>query len=412
MNDKKDKEKNKRQIIFINRYFYPDHSATSQILSDLAFYLSSKNLNIEIITSRQKYDNPGAELNKVDVINGVKVTRIKTTRFGRQNLLGRFIDYLSFYFSVTFYLLSGLRSSDIIVAKTDPPMISVIAAFAAKIKGAILINWIQDLFPEVAKELGVKGLVLIYPVLKLLRNASINYANINIVIGEKMRDRLQSEGIDFKKIKVIHNWSIEDNIKPIDRKKNELRVKWNLQHKFVVGYSGNIGRAHDFSTLLSAAEILKHNDRIVFLIIGGGAQLHEIKKVVDELNLTNVIFKSYQPREKLYLSLAVPDLHVISLMPELEGLIVPSKFYGIAASGRPVLYIGSKDGEIPKILKNSRCGETFEIGQIQGIVKYIEKLSKDTVLQERMGERSRNIFDNRFGKDKAYKAWYEILTSI
>ena len=193
-NTKKD-----RRIIFINRYFYPDHSATSQILSDLAFYLSSQGFDIEIVTSRQKYDDSNAQLVGADVVNGVKVNRIKTTRFGRQNLLGRSIDYLSFYFSVAYYLTANLKAIDIVVAKTDPPMVSVIAAIVAKIKGAVLINWIQDLFPEVAQALGVKGLSLFYPAIKSLRNFSLRFASTNVVIGERMKDRLLHEGVDESK---------------------------------------------------------------------------------------------------------------------------------------------------------------------------------------------------------------------
>jgi len=400
---------NKRRIIFINRYFYPDHSATSQILSDLAFYLSAQGFNIEIITSRQKYDDPEAELDGVDVVNGVKVNRIKTTRFGRQNLFGRSIDYLSFYLSAAFYLLFNLNSSDVVVAKTDPPMISVIAAFATKVKGAVLINWVQDLFPEVAQALGVKGLSFLYPLLLKVRNYSLKKAYKNVVIGDKMAIRLQSEGIDENNIKVIHNWSIEENIKPIDRKHNQLRKNWNIQDKFVVGYSGNIGRAHDFSALLSAAKALKSNDKIVFLIIGGGAQFNNIQKTVKELNLSNILFEPYQPRDILYLSLTVPDLHVISLMPELEGLIVPSKFYGIAASGRPVLYIGNKTGEIPKILEEAGFGKTFQINEVNKIVKYIEELSIDADLSDKMGMSARHVFNNRFEKHKAFESWLDVL---
>lgn len=224
-----------------------------------------------------------------------------------------------------------------------------------------------------------------------------------------MKNRLHSEGFDFKKIEVIHNWSIEDNIKPLNREKNQLRDEWGLQDKFVVGYSGNIGRAHDFSAFISAAERLKSNEKIIFLIIGGGAQFNKIKKTVKELNLGNVLFKPYQQREKLHISLTAPDLHVISLIPELEGLIVPSKFYGIAASGRPVLYIGNKKGEIPKILEESGCGKTFQLDQVSEIVKYIEKLSNDIGLLDKMGASARHVFDSRFEKHKAFESWFELL---
>lgn len=405
-------KKHKRRVIFINRYFYPDHSATSQILSDLAFYLFSQGFDVEIVTSRQKYDNPEVELNKVDVVNGVKVNRIKTTRFGRKILFWRSIDYLSFYLSAGFYLLFNIHSSDIVVAKTDPPMMSVIAAFVARIKGAVLINWIQDLFPEVAQALGVKGLSLFYPVMRSLRNSSLKYANTNIVIGEIMSQRLQDYGINKSKIEVIHNWAIEDNIVPLGSSNNPLREKWNLQDKFVVGYSGNIGRAHEFLTLIGAAKSLADDLDIVFVIIGGGALYNEFKKQVVNFGLKNILFHPYQPKEILPYSLTLPDLHVISLRPDLEGLIVPSKFYGIAASGCPVLYIGNPKGEIPEILKDNACGHTVHIGDVESVVKFIKKLKMDSEKAMKMGAASRQIFDEKFNKQISFDSWVNVLSPL
>ncbi|MDH5388271.1 MAG: glycosyltransferase family 4 protein [Gammaproteobacteria bacterium] len=402
----------KRRIIFINRYFYPDHSATSQILSDLAFYLSSRGMDIEIISSRQKYDNPAAVLKKHEVINGVRVNRIWTTRFGRQNLPGRAIDYLSFYLSAMSYFLFNLKSNDVVVAKTDPPLISIISALMCGLKGASLINWIQDLFPEVAQSLGVKGLSLVYPLLISVRNYSLRSAYKNVVIGEIMSQRLQDYGIEKNKIEVIHNWSIEDNIVPLDPSNNPLREEWHLQDKFVVGYSGNIGRAHEYATLLGIAKSLVNETDVVFVIIGGGALYDKFKQQVVNLGLTNVVFQPYQPKEILPYSLTFPDLHVISLRPDLEGLIVPSKFYGIAASGRPVLYIGNLKGEIPSILKERICGQTVTIGDVESAVKFIEKLKMDSETTIKMGGASRQIFDEKFNKQISFDSWVSLLSPL
>ena len=405
-------KKHKNRVIFINRYFYPDHSATSQILSDLAFYLSSKGLDIEIISSRQKYDNPAAVLKNDEVINGVRVNRIWTTRFGRKNLPGRAIDYLSFYLSAMSYLLFNLNSNDVVVAKTDPPLISIISALVCGLKGASLINWIQDLFPEVAQYLGVKGLSLVYPLLIAVRNYSLRSAYKNVVIGEIMSQRLQDYGIEKNKIEIIHNWSIEDNIVPLDPSNNPLREEWHLQDKFVVGYSGNIGRAHEYATLLGIAKSLVNETDVVFVIIGGGALYDEFKQQVVNLGLTNVVFQPYQPKEILPYSLTLPDLHVISLQPDLEGLIVPSKFYGIAASGRPVLYIGNPKGEIPEILKDNACGHTVNIGDVESAVKFIKKLKMDSEKTIKMGGASRQIFDEKFNKQISFDSWVNVLSPL
>jgi glycosyltransferase involved in cell wall biosynthesis len=399
------------QIIFINRFFWPDHSATSQLLTDLAFHLSKAGQSVHVITSRQVYDDPNAVLPTQANMSNVHVTRVWTTHFGRQHLLGRTVDYLTFYLSAALNLLLLLKPGDIVVAKTDPPLVSVIAAMAAKLRGAKLINWIQDLFPEVAGALEVGGLGKIEGILRTVRNWSFRSASKNVAIGDGMAKRIAEEGINPDTITVIHNWSDGRAIQPIDRKKNDLRREWGLEDVFVVGYSGNLGRAHEFDTILGAAEKLKHTGGIVFLFIGGGAQRGWIEEDAKKRGLTNILFKPYQPRERLGLSLSVPDVHLISLQPALEGLIVPSKFYGIAAAGRPTLFVGDMDGEIPTILRKTSSGYTISIGDSNGLASRIVEMSHGTIAGS-MGARARVAFEQNFEQHHAFAAWEYLLQEV
>lgn len=399
------------QVFFLNRFFHPDHSATSQLLTDLAFHLAKTGGVVHVISSRQVYDVPNAILPSHDIVQGVRVTRVWTTRFGRQNLLGRTFDYLTFYLSTTWSLFVMLKPGDIVVAKTDPPLVSVVAAMVAKIRRAKLINWLQDLFPEVAGVLDVGGIGRIDGVLRSVRNWSLRTAYKNVVIGDGMATKLTEQGIQSDAIQVIHNWSDGRAIQPVDRDKNDLRREWNLREKFVVGYSGNIGRAHEFDTILDAAEKLKGAANIVFLFIGGGAQRDRIEEVARKRGLENIMFKPYQPREQLTLSLSVPDIHLISLHPALEGLIVPSKFYGIAAAGRPTLFIGSKNGEIPRILRKAQCGFSIEKGQAEEASQIIRELADNQETCLLLGMRARALFDQRFDMRYAMQAWEAVIAA-
>ena len=174
------------KIVFINRYFYPDHSATSQLLSDLAFDLASRGQEIHVITGCQLYGDPHAALSAEELIRGVHVHRVPTSRFGRGNLWGRAADYLTFYLGASWRLLRLIGQADIVVAKTDPPMMSVPASWVVKLKRGVLVNWVQDLFPEVATSLDVHGLRFAAPMLKRLRNHSLRSGRTNVVLGEVM----------------------------------------------------------------------------------------------------------------------------------------------------------------------------------------------------------------------------------
>ena len=177
------------RVVFVNRYFHPDHSATSQMASDLAFHLASRGWEVVAITSRQRYDDPRARLPKRETANGVRIVRVWSTRFGRAGLVGRAIDYLTFY-SSAFFAMRRERDA-IVVAMTDPPLLSVVAALASR----RVVNWVQDLFPEVAEALGIRAAAA-----RRLRDWSLRRAQANVVLGDLMAARVP-------KAVVIHNWA-------------------------------------------------------------------------------------------------------------------------------------------------------------------------------------------------------------
>jgi colanic acid biosynthesis glycosyl transferase WcaI len=397
------------KLIFLNRYFYPDISATSQILTDLAFYFARDGHEVHVIACRQRYDKPSANLPAEERAERVHIHRVWTTRFGRSNLWGRGVDYASFYASAGAALRRLARQGDVIVAETDPPLISVVAAWIAKRRGAVLVNWIQDLFPEVAERLGVKWLGgLLGKLLRRLRDYSIRSAGTNVVLGELMARNVERCAAGAQ-VTVIPNWSDGRLVRPVSRDQNPLRSKWKLQGCFVVGYSGNMGRAHEFETILAACELLRDDARIAFLFTGSGRQKQWIEDESIRRSLANVSFQPFQPREQLALSLSVPDAHLITLLPSLEGLIVPSKFYGIAAAGRPTLFIGDKQGEIGALVERHRCGIAIASGDAHGLAAAIIRLAGNPDLTSDMGKRARTLFESEFDITTACSRWSKIL---
>ena len=402
------------RVIFLNRFFYPDHSATSRMVSSLAFELASRGKDVHVITSRQLYDDPAADLPAHEMANGVDIHRVGTTRFGRSQLPGRAMDYLSFYFSSWRCALSLARHGDIIVAKTDPPMISLVGMVAAKQQRAKLVNWVQDIYPEIAIEFGVP--FLIAPLRRLLfwlRDMSLRAAAANVVLGQLPARLILSRGVHPDGVTIIHNWSDEDEITPIAHADNSLRQAWGLDDKFVIGYSGNLGRTHDFMTMLSVSERFRDDHRIVFLVIGGGHQNDGLAREVMSRGLDrSYLFVPYQDAEVLKYSLGVPDVHWISLRPQFEGLIVPSKFYGIAAAGRPIISIGSKQGELGLLVEEHQCGFTIEEGDVDALEMAITRLSHDPDLCVTMGQRARLMLDYHFTRRQAFENWRTLLANV
>jgi glycosyltransferase involved in cell wall biosynthesis len=398
------------KTIFVNRFFYPDHSATSQILSELAFRLAARGHQVEIITSRLLYTDPGAKLPATETIRNVVVHRVASTRFGRAWLPGRLLDYLSFYLSASWQMFRLAGRGDYLVAKTDPPMISLPAFWAARLKGGILVNWLQDIFPEVAQALGMKGLPApLYRLLRWSRNRTLRHAAHNVVLGDVMRSYLVEQGVAPRKIEVIHNMAVGPGIEPVKKTNSLLRKQWRLMDKFVACYSGNLGRAHDYQTMLEAACLLKKRKDIHFLFIGGGANLSRLKKAAMDNGLHNISFKPYQELDMLSQSLGVADVHMISLRPELEGLVVPSKLYGIMAAARASICIGSPDGEIASQLKRFTAGYTVPQGDAQALAKTLSELAASPEKTRSLGENARNAFDQNYNTNKLVAQWESLL---
>jgi colanic acid biosynthesis glycosyl transferase WcaI len=402
-----------RRIFFVNRYFPPDHSATSQLTGDLAAYLVSCGYSVTAVTSQQLYDQPHALLPSRDILNGIEIHRVPTTKFGRSNLLGRAFDYFSFYASARRYLLAEAQRGDIIIAMTDPPLISVVAMQVAHRRNAHLVNWLQDVYPEIAVELGVPFLNgPLVALISSLRDRSLKAAAANVVVGEQMAGKVSARGVSAIGIRVIANWVEDEQLRPLASNENPLRREWDLENKFVVGYSGNLGRTHEYHTVLGAAERLRDNRHVVFVCIGSGHSMARLSEQVKERGLSNFRFFGYQPRAILRQSLSLPDLHWISLNPRLEGFIVPSKFYGIAAVGRPVIAICAKDGEISRLVQHYQCGIVIEPGEGDQLADAIMRLSSDAELRDLMGRRGRAMLDTNFSRRQSLASWQNVLASI
>lgn len=398
------------KIIFLNRFFFPDHSATSQLLTDLAFDLAGRGKSVTVITSRQRIDAPKSGLSGFERINGVEVYRVWTTSFSRASLAGRAMDYLTFYLFSGWLLFRLCRAGDMVVAKTDPPLISVVASIVTRFRNARHVNWLHDFFPEVAVRLGVGALSGWFGrVLRRLRNWSLKSAQTNVVLGTRMAGVLESEGIEPDRIRIVHNWCDGQAIRPLPRSQNPLRKSLGLGDAFVVMYSGNLGRAHDLDAIIHAARRLEDRPGIVFLVVGDGVRRPWFEAEVERRRLSNIRIEGYQPRERLGESLSIGDVHLVSLRAELEGLIVPSKFYGVAAAGRPVVFIGSEDGEISRIVKEESCGVCVAPGDAEALAREIASLESNPGMREAMGQAARQVFEKRFDQPIALAEWRQVL---
>jgi colanic acid biosynthesis glycosyl transferase WcaI len=334
-----------RSVLFINRVYPPSSGATGDMLRDLATGLAAGGLDVTVVCMG---DGGGSD----ERIDGVRVVRVGGL-FSRRNTVLRAAAYVLMIPSLLLRALL-LRRTDCVVTMTDPPMLAVVGPMISFFKRNRVVHWAQDLYPEVAEELGVlpRGNAL-SRMLRDISSLALRQGDAVVSIGRCMTARLMARGVVYGKIREIPNWS--PPVVPVESEQNRFRASLGVGEDFVVAYSGNMGLAHEFDTILEAAATL-HDQRVVFLMVGGGPRRAEVEDEARRRGLGNMRFLSPQPREALAESLSAAEAHLVTMRSNLCGLVVPSKFYGVLAAGRPCLFVGPEESEVARVIRESRAG--------------------------------------------------------
>jgi len=381
-------------VDFLNQHFVPDTAATAQLLGDMA-EATARVANCRVFASRRSYIDPRQVYQPSERWNGVRVVRVGGTALGRSSLLRRSADYASFLLALVLRLTAE-RRADVVVALSTPPILGALAVARARLTRARAVYWAMDVYPDVAFSLGVMDPhSLAGRASARLASWTAKRADLVVAVGESMAAHLRRQGA--RKVIVVHNWADGDAIRPtrVEDSRYRRRAGWNGQ--FVVHYSGNMGLVHEFDTLLGAARELASDAGIRFAFLGHGPRKEELRRRVSELNLESVDLLPGVERRELGDTLAAGELHVVTLRRGAQGLVVPSKIYGILAAGRPVLYVGPRDGEMFDIVQRGQCGACVDNGDVQGLVEAIRRFRGDPELRARAGQRARDLFDQEFG---------------
>jgi len=395
------------RVLAINQFYYPDLAATSQLLTQLCVDLVGVGHEVTVLASQGSYSGSG-RLQKEEAADGVRIRRPWATRLGRDSVARRLADYATFSVSA---LATGLaeRKPDVVLTLTSPPMIGAAGAALKLLKGVPLVTWVQDVYPDVAVAFGI--LPRRHPATRVLGavNRTVHRsAHTVVALSHGMAKLLKAQGA--KRVEVIQNWSDGQVIRPLTHAENPMRKEIASDDEFVVMYSGNLGVGHDVATILGAAQRLNHiptarNVRFVF--VGGGARRQEA--IQRSRGLPNVAFLPYQPWSQLSESLSAADLHVASLREGLEGLLVPSKLYGVLAAGRPLAYIGPENCEVTRTLSVHGVGFSVRPGDVDGLAHAIAMRANDPDWCTETGERARRVFTAHFDRPVAVRRWINVL---
>jgi len=399
------------QLLFINRFYYPDESATAQLLTMVAEDLVAEDCGVTIITGQIGYLSAKRLFGPYERHHGVNVRRVWSTAFGSRLRIGRVADYLSFYLAAAW---AALQRDDIdgMVVWSDPPLLTVLAAGLTRLKGWKTIAWLQDLFPENAVQAGFLTPRLPARVLTRLARWSFRRADHIVVVGRCMKRRLQQSGLPEERITVIPNWADGVALTPVDHHDNWFRKDHTPGGRVVVMYSGHLGVVHDWHSLMHILRSLRSVSDVAFIFVCHGPGRDVLETWVRRQGLMNAEFIEYQPQQALRYSLSAADVHLVTLRTDMAGLSVPSKTYGIMAVGRPIVFIGPKDSEVAMVVMDSGCGEVFGPEDPDGAAKAILGLAFDRRRREQLGSAGRQYFDRFFDRKLALTRIRSVLRKV
>ena len=400
------------RVLFVNQYYWPDHASTAQHLTDLAESLAEAGYDCHVLCARGTYGPGSPPPPARDLRNGVVIHRVRATSMGRGNIFRRLTDYLSFYVGA-FAAALTLPRFDAVVTLTTPPVIGLIGTMLRKLRGSCHVFWSMDLHPDASLALGMasKRNPLI-AALAWLSDAIYRKADRVVVLGSYMADRIRAKGVRDSRIAEIPVWSRRDEVYPIPRDGHPMRGALGLDGRFVAMYSGNLGLAHSAAEFIEAARRLRDRSEIVFLFVGGGPRLREVRAAKESEGLDNIRLLDYVPRERLHESLSMADAHLVSMRPEMAGIVVPGKLYGAMASARPVLFVGPHHCETADAIREADCGVTVRLGEADALVDAIEQLAASPAEAEAMGHRGRTAFLEGFEREECCRRWRDLMEEL
>ena len=399
------------RLLFINRFFYPDRSATARLLTDLAEDLTASGIAVTVITGRVGYLEIDHLQPHEACYQGIIVRRVWSTRFGREFLIGRLADCLTFLISAGWAVIrcSGV---DTLVVLTDPPMLSFLAAWLGRIKGWKTICWLQDVFPENAVQAGLLADRWPARLLARLVRWSLRTSDRVIVVGRCMERRMLRAGLSASRLTRIPNWDDGKNLAPVASEQNWFRTAHGLDGSLVVMYSGNLGLMHDANSLMRVIRALHAMPEICFVFMVYGKGKARLEQWARREGLTKLRFIDYQNREHLSYSLSAGDLHLVSLRDGMEGLSVPSKVYGIMAVGRPVVFIGPEESEVAAVVREANCGEVHPPSEPDKAAAGIRNLLLERERRELLGQAGRRYFEAMLDKPHALERFKKVFEEL
>ncbi len=407
-------------ITVLTEYFYPEEASTAQLLTELTAGLAD-DFDVSVLTAYPNYhrDDQTQSVPGRATHRSVEIQRVRATRFDKDYLPLRVLNWLSFTLLILWRLVRR-EENGILLVLSNPPILPFAAWANKRICGDPYAYLVYDIYPDMPIQLGV--IAEDGPIASLWERAMRHVyrdADRIVVLGESMQQTIvekMADDLDFDpdKIEIIPNWEDTDFIEPIDKSDNDFAREHGTVDVFTLLYSGNIGRFHDLETAIDAIGHLENRGRtdIQLLIIGEGAKKADLKARVRRRDIDNVSFLPFQPLDRLPETLTCGDASLVTVEQGVEGLCVSSKLYSSLAAGRPILALVGKEDEVARVVRDCECGVRMDQGSPEAVADVLERWADDPGEVARLGRNARQCIEQRYTRTHAVEAYRELFAEL
>ncbi|MCL1963899.1 MAG: glycosyltransferase family 4 protein [Firmicutes bacterium] len=393
-------------LTIINQQYPPEVAATGQIFRVMAEHMQARGFQVTVATGTPYYPGMQSKAPRREVMGGVTVRRLWNTTFPKKSFLGKLVNLLTFEISLLFYCIFSVPRDATVLVATAPPMAVLCAAAGRFFRRYRVVMTVQDLYPDVLAASGMsrRG-ALSYRVLKALMRSSMAACRQVVAISTDMRRHL-TKAYGLKDVKLIPNL-FPETIQMADSAEAKRARGW--ADKLVVQYSGNFGVAHECETLLAAVRSLQGEPGILFQIAGAGKNYDRLREACERENLAGIVFEDYAPLGELERHLGTADISVVILGAAFRDVLLPSKYYGILASGRGVLLISGCESDIRRDIEAEGMGLCVESGEGEKLAEALRDLMRAPGRLTEMGMRARSLYERRYAQEIILGAYEALL---
>lgn len=405
----------KPRLWIASELFFPEETSTGYFITRIAEGLTNS-FDVHVICTRAGYSARGIRVARREVRNGATIHRLPATSFDKDRLGPRLLNVVTFSLAALIFAIARLRRGDIVLAVTNPPSLPFVIAAGAMFHRARRILLVHDVYPEVlaaTRMIDRNGHIfrLLTGVTRWLYR---RYDRV-IVLGRDMAEVVGAKlGDRADRLRTITNWGTIDTIGPQARDNNGLRRELGLEGKFIVQFSGNIGRTHDLTSVLAAAAALRSRTDVHFLLVGYGKQLGFVRDEVERRNLSNVTLLPRQPSDRLATMLACSDLTVIAFVADMYGVSVPSRMYNVMAAGVAIAAMADPRSELALVVAEESSGWVLDDGDADALTLLISDLADDTARTETRcrGANGRRAVVARFSRSEVLRRFADEVRAL